>query len=106
MAGNLEQFQAAIRKTDKPVFVEFTGEWCGPCRAFGPTFETLGKQLAAQATFVKVDVDVGADIAAAYRVSTIPIIKVFLKGEPVDELNGPKEATFKKLLAKHGVTLA
>jgi thioredoxin 1 len=106
MASNLEQFQATIRKTDKPVFVEWGASWCSPCRVFGPTFEALGKQLVAQATFIKVDVDAGPDITAAYGVSTIPIIKVFLKGEPVDELNGPKEATFKKLLAKHGVTLA
>lgn len=101
--SNLKRFQEVIAKTDKPIFVEFGANWCTPCRLFAPTFKKIGETHKDKATFIVVDVDEGGDIAAAYNVSSIPHLKVFLKGEVVEDLNGPNERSLMSLLKKYTV---
>ena len=62
------------------VAVDFWADWCGPCKAYSPKFEEVSKEVKGT-EFVKVNVDVGKDIAALYDIGSIPATLLFNKGE-------------------------
>lgn len=61
--------------------VDFYADWCGPCKRLAPIIEEVALEKAKEALVVKVDVDAAEDIAARYRISSIPTLMVFQKGE-------------------------
>ena len=87
-------FQDTVKNvTDKPVFVDFWAPWCGPCRMLGPVIDQLGSELT-DVKVCKIDVDVNQDLAAKYKVETIPTLVVFEGGKEVKRSVGvqPKPA--------------
>lgn len=72
----------------KPVLVDFWAEWCAPCRALGPVLESLAAKHSARWALVKVDTEAHQDVALRYDVRSIPNVKLFVDGEPVDEFTG------------------
>lgn len=70
---------------DKAV-VDFSANWCGPCRMFGPVFEEVSKDY--DFNFVKLDVDKVNDIPREYGVMSIPTIILFENGKEVKRFTG------------------
>lgn len=73
---------------DKPVLVDFWAEWCGPCRILGPVLERLASQNNGAWKLVKVNSDEYQDISAEYGIRSIPNVKLFYKGEVINEFVG------------------
>jgi thioredoxin 1 len=79
-------------KSHKVAVIDFWAEWCAPCIMLAPIIEELAKDYP-QVGFGKVNSDENQDIAARYRVMSLPTVIFFKNGEPVDEVIGvvPRE---------------
>ncbi len=80
------------------VVVDFWADWCGPCRALGPTIEELAGEYP-EITFAKLNVDDHPELASRHGVMSIPTLKFFVDGELKDSSIGvvPKAVIEKKL---------
>lgn len=65
--------------SDGIVFVDFWAAWCGPCRMFGPVFESVS-EAHPDAVFAKVDTDAERELAGALGISSIPTLMAFRDG--------------------------
>ncbi|GIV01908.1 MAG: thioredoxin [Armatimonadetes bacterium] len=93
LAVTTAEFDTKVLQSDVPVLVDFWAEWCGPCKAIGPSVEALASEYAGRAKVYKVDVDSENELAVRYGVVSIPTLLVFKKGQVVDQMVGaaPKE---------------
>ncbi len=73
-----EEFE---KKVTEPgiTFVDFWAAWCGPCKMFGPIFESASEKFP-DINFVKVDTDKEQEIAAAAQITSIPTLMAFRDG--------------------------
>ncbi len=83
-----EQWQNEVLNSDKPVFVDFWAEWCGPCRIVSPTVEELSKEYNDKVNFVKVNVDENNELASKYNVFSIPTLAIFRDGKIIAQTAG------------------
>ena len=83
-----EQWQNEVINSDKPVFVDFWAEWCGPCRIVSPTVEELSKEYNDKVNFVKVNVDENNELASKYNVFSIPTLAIFRNGKLIAQTAG------------------
>jgi thioredoxin 1 len=68
-------FQATIDDNDI-VLVDFWADWCGPCKMFAPTYESVSEQHE-DVVFAKVDTEAQQDLAAAFQIRSIPTLMAF-----------------------------
>lgn len=87
-------FKSKVIDSDKPVLVDFFATWCGPCKRVAPVLDEIATEMAGKAEVYKVDIDQSQDIAAKYRVSSVPTMILFKDGEPAKKVIGaqPKQA--------------
>ncbi|WUH57733.1 thioredoxin [Streptomyces sp. NBC_00442] len=73
-----------------PVLVEFTADWCGPCRQLAPVLGALAAEEAARLRIVQIDVDTNPETATKYGVLSMPTLMVFVDGTPVKSMVGAR----------------
>ena len=71
-----ETFQQTVLDADGLVLVDFWAEWCGPCRNFAPVYERVSERHP-DAVFGKVDTEAEQELAAAFRIMSIPTLMLF-----------------------------
>lgn len=67
---------AQLKTQGKPIVIDFTATWCGPCQRLKPHFNALSEKMADKVTFIKVDVDKWKDLALEYGAQSVPTIVV------------------------------
>jgi thioredoxin 1 len=85
--ANDANFRDLVLISDVPVLVDFYADWCGPCQMLAPVLEELAAETP-NARVVKVNVDDNPSLASAYRISSIPSLKVFKNGTVTDQFVG------------------
>jgi len=71
-----------------PVLVDFWAPWCGPCRVLGPMLEKIETEYVGRLRLVKINSDECPELAAQYRVRSIPYVVAFVDGKPIDSFVG------------------
>jgi len=75
-------FEQEILLSELPVLVEFSAEWCGPCKTVAPELRALAEELSGKAKVVTIDVDRSPMIARELGVQSVPTFVVFHQGRP------------------------
>lgn len=96
-----KSFKDEVLDAKGVVLVDFWAPWCGPCQMLGPIVEEVAEQYKDndQVKIVKLMVDDNPNTAMAYNVMSIPTLKYFKDGKPVDESVGvvPKNDIVSKI---------
>jgi len=94
-----DDFEAEVLGADLPVLVQFTAEWCGPCRQLAPVLGAIAFEEGDRLKVVQLDVDRNPRTTIAYGVLGTPTLMVFQGGEPVRSMVGarPKRRLLEEL---------
>jgi len=68
--------------------VDFSAEWCGPCKALLPTINKLGAEYAGRLSVYGIDIDKTQSVALKCGVMSVPTLIIFKDGKPVDRVVG------------------
>ncbi|MBR5867856.1 MAG: thioredoxin [Clostridia bacterium] len=85
---NKENFEE-VKVSEKKVLLDFYADWCGPCRMVGPIVEQIAEEHS-EYVVGKVNVDDEPELAAAFGVTSIPMLAVLEKGEVVNQAVGAR----------------
>ncbi|MES2773315.1 MAG: thioredoxin [Bacteroidota bacterium] len=95
-------FAEKIAATPGLTVVDFSAEWCGPCKQLHPILESLAKQMEGKVNFANVDVDESPNIATELAISSIPLLVFYKDGKIVDKTVGLlPEADIKAKINEH-----
>ncbi|MBV1939481.1 thioredoxin [Streptomyces sp. BV286] len=83
-------FEAEVIGAELPVLVEFTADWCPPCRQIAPVLSAVAREEGDRLKVVQLDVDTNPLTTNAYGVLSMPTLMVFRDGQPVKSMVGAR----------------
>lgn len=84
------------------VLVDFSAEWCGPCKMLNPILDTLATEVSQQVTVAKIDVDESPLATQKHKITSVPTLIIFKNGEAVNTIVGLKDLeTLKKIVLQY-----
>ena len=92
-------FEQLVLNAEGPVLVDFWASWCAPCRQLAPILEEIATEKGEKLTILKMDADANPVTPAQYRVTGLPTMNLYYKGEVVRSIVGvrPKSAILGEL---------
>ena len=92
-------FASEVLASETPVLVEFTADWCPPCRMIAPVLERIATEQAGRLRVVSLDVDTNPETTRTYGVLGMPTMSLFVGGQVVAQVTGarPQSQLMKEL---------
>jgi thioredoxin 2 len=96
-------FDELIADSPLPVVVDFWAPWCGPCHMVAPEFEKVASTYAGRLLFAKVNTEGLQDLAARYRILSIPTLAIFKGGRQLASETGARPAEGIEQFIRHAL---
>src|SRR5271165_6284457 len=81
-----------IIQSEKPVLVDFSAEWCGPCKMMKPILQQLHDNMGDAVRILKIDIDKNPAMASSYNVQSVPTLVLFRQGKVLWRQSGVMQA--------------
>jgi thioredoxin 1/putative thioredoxin len=81
-------FEAEVIRSELPVMIEFTADWCAPCKQIAPEVEAFAREVEGKVKVVKVDIDRAPVLAQQLRIQSVPTFMVFAEQRVADVVVG------------------
>ena len=88
MSTAIKETFGEIIKGATPVLVDFSAEWCGPCKMMKPILDELRQLLGDKIRILKIDVDRNQAVAQSFQVSGVPTLILFQNGQTLWRQSG------------------
>ncbi len=95
MAGSVIElgdadFKREVLEAEGPVVVDFTANWCPPCRIIAPMLDALATEYQGRMKFTKLSTDDNQDTPQQYGIRSLPTLLIFKQGKVVKQLVGAR----------------
>jgi thioredoxin 1 len=86
-------FEAQVLESSQPVLIEFTADWCPPCKMLAPIIDEIARRYEGKLRVGLLDNDHNPAVIRAYQVMGLPTLILFVDGQPVERITGyvPRE---------------
>lgn len=83
-----DNFKTTLQSSNRPVLVDFSASWCGPCKALAPTIDKVAAEYQGKLDVYKVDIDNAQETASTFGIMQVPTVIFFKSGKEVDRFYG------------------